>query len=375
VQNVKSIRRFLAVAVLCFPAVLQAQNIGMGHTYESVEALALSVTTTFRDGVVVRTDRVGGGDLQTTLRNAEGDVVARLDAFRAKGELRFDVSDDNLARQYVARTDRPLTADWANVQLYRTWNDVTASPSHRAGRTGLLVWNGDFLTTPKGRSAVQALTRDDAAADVARVVTDFGGIEVRSSRRYDAVAETATFTTGLFAAEGNALVTMAWYGEVQTLAWRMPDGTVGRVGSQTIPAGWTFQPNEAWANVQAFSFYRHAAEEGRLTPRPVGREQRTVVADADMDGCTGLHWLDQTIFRECCDTHDRCYMKEDPDCTAFSWIWPGSWNCFLCNLQAVWCFITGGGGKGDPWQPPLGDNSECQAGDPLGCPASCRSCG
>jgi hypothetical protein len=373
---VRALRHLLVVAVACFPAVLQAQNIGMGHTYDSVEAMALSVTTTFKDGVVVRTDRVGGGDLQTTLRDAEGRVVARLEAFRTQGELRVDIGTDGAARQFVARAQRPLTADWANVQLYRTWTEVSASPDKRNGRTGLLIWNGDFLTTPRSHSAIEALTRDAAAVDVSRVVTDFGDIEVRSFRHYDFVAETPTFTTGLFAPAGDALVTMAWYEEAQTLAWRTPDGAINRVGPKTMPTGWTFQPNAAWANVQAFSFYRHAAEHGRLTPQPVGRD-RSVAANADMDGCTGLHWLDNTIFRACCDDHDRCYIAENPDCTAWSWLWPGSWDCFMCNLNAVFCFLTGGGGgKTDPWNPPLGDSDgECAAGQPLGCPASCRSCG
>ena len=72
--------------------------------------------------------------------------------------------------------------------------------------------------------------------------------------------------------------------------------------------------------------------------------------DGVSDGCTGLHWLDGSIFRPCCDRHDICFEKGCPDsaaCTWWSWIkfWD-RWECTACNIAAVVCFVTGNGGGG-----------------------------
>ena len=62
--------------------------------------------------------------------------------------------------------------------------------------------------------------------------------------------------------------------------------------------------------------------------------------EADTAGCDGLHWLDGTIFRPCCDAHDICYAKSG--CNQWSWWWPSfmSWNCSVCNSVAVYCFYS-----------------------------------
>lgn len=70
--------------------------------------------------------------------------------------------------------------------------------------------------------------------------------------------------------------------------------------------------------------------------------------DGVSDGCTGLHWLDGTVFRPCCDAHDLCFEKDcNQPCTKWSWIpfWQG-WECTSCNIAAVLCFVTANGGGG-----------------------------
>ena len=70
--------------------------------------------------------------------------------------------------------------------------------------------------------------------------------------------------------------------------------------------------------------------------------------DGVSDGCTGLHWLDGSIFRPCCDQHDLCFEKDCSNpCTKWSWlkVWD-RWECTACNIQAVLCFVTGGGTTG-----------------------------
>jgi hypothetical protein len=373
------LHRLVAIAVFIFPAVLSAQNIHMGHTYEETEARALSVTTTFIDGSIARTERSADGELRTVLRDAAGAVQARLESNRAKSELRLRVlSEDGRRgeRVFVAQFGSNLSGDWANVQLHRTWSEASGSVAAGAAATPRLVWRGDFLALDKLRISTEALTRDTAADSIASVTTDFGEVEVRS-RRNSPHENEPTFTTGLFLPGGNrSLVALVWFEETQTLVWRQPDGTYGEVGPQTMPGGWTFRPNQAWANVQAFSFYRFAFEHGKMTPaapRERSADGLSVGVNADYDGCTGLSWLDGTIYRACCDEHDRCYNKQEPNCTAWSWIWPGSWHCFMCNVRIVSCFITTFGNTKKTYGGVLGEGEECVY-DWLGCPASCSNC-
>ena len=88
----------------------------------------------------------------------------------------------------------------------------------------------------------------------------------------------------------------------------------------------------------------------RRTRAPGHRRHLAVFAptlSANEDGCDDLHWLDNSVFRFCCDEHDRCYEKAG--CTSKSWwkVWT-SWLCDFCNAEAVRCFLTGGLGSGGP---------------------------
>lgn len=67
----------------------------------------------------------------------------------------------------------------------------------------------------------------------------------------------------------------------------------------------------------------------------------------DEPGCDNLHWLDDTVYRPCCDDHDRCYRYYG--CAQWSWwYWETLWGCTQCNLEVVQCFsdiscaLTGG---------------------------------
>jgi hypothetical protein len=376
--------RVLAVFLFLSPALL-AQNLNMGSTYESIDQMAISVTTTFTDGTMVRTDRLGEGVLQSTLRDAQGRALASLDT-DATGEIRFRVkAGDDTERTYAARAAVTLTADWANVQLHRTWNETSLA---LASGVPSLVWRGDFLMADTPRLGISTLglekrfSRDAEAYAIASVVSDFGGVETRSKRHDSADAALPNWTTGVYVAGRlESVMGMAWVESTQTLYWKLPDGSLGEVGPNTFPEGWTrFRPNQAWANVQAFSFYRYALEHGQLriepwTPDRPRRDRLTVAVNTDVDGCTGLHWLDGTVYRACCDEHDRCYNKQNPDCTAWSWLWPGSWQCFMCNLRVVGCFLTGGGGgtRTGPFNRDTGD-SGCSRNETGACPAYCASC-
>ncbi len=100
--------------------------------------------------------------------------------------------------------------------------------------------------------------------------------------------------------------------------------------------------------------------------------------DGQSDGCTGLHWLDGSIFRACCDAHDICF-EYDPEnggcCTKWSWIafWD-NWHCTACNAAVVACFITGGGGGGSGGGGGGGDPEACVRHTGEWCPPECMSC-
>jgi hypothetical protein len=85
---------------------------------------------------------------------------------------------------------------------------------------------------------------------------------------------------------------------------------------------------------------------GRTTTYASGAAFGQQPCDGVSDGCTGLHWLDGSIFRPCCDRHDLCFEKDcSQPCTKWSWLMPWArWECTACNMAAVFCFVTGGGG-------------------------------
>jgi hypothetical protein len=114
--------------------------------------------------------------------------------------------------------------------------------------------------------------------------------------------------------------------------------------------GWTFTPDVAWVNVQSFAFqhfHRLVAEKGFVAGRREGWMQQALgfwlpTLQANEAGCDGLHWLDGSLFRPCCDVHDRCYQRYGCNSSSW-WLWWNSWTCDGCNAVAVFCFVTNRG--------------------------------
>ena len=222
-----------------------------------------------------------------------------------------------------------------------------------------------------------------------RVRTDFGSVYAQSqlSRGLDG-HERPTFTTGLFDAATGAQLGAAGVSTVHKwFVWNLPGVSEGMLSNDTVPGGWQFAHNMVWSNIQVFSLWSGArvvvpSSELRVggysfdyssAPRvvagaPTSPQLRRIFA-ANTVGCDGLHWLDDTVYRQCCDDHDLCFEKEDPDCTWKSWLFLEGWRCFSCNVQAIVCFVTtfsGGGGMG-------GD--DCCYREVSGvCPAECSWC-
>ena len=114
--------------------------------------------------------------------------------------------------------------------------------------------------------------------------------------------------------------------------------------------GWGFTPDSTWVNLQTIALHHFktlVARDGFVAkgcekPQPSRLAQLffpTVYANEP--GCDGLHWIDGTILRACCDDHDRCYSQNG--CTANSWWrWWSNWTCDFCNMEVVACFMSGG---------------------------------
>jgi hypothetical protein len=116
---------------------------------------------------------------------------------------------------------------------------------------------------------------------------------------------------------------------------------------------WGFTPDPIWVNLQTIAIHHFTTlskAKGFVAKNngSCGAAATKAVAQfffptvqANEPGCDGLHWLDGTVVRACCDDHDRCYARNG--CTSSSWwtFWR-SWSCDFCNMSVVGCFAAGG---------------------------------
>lgn len=321
-------KNFLIVALsLCVSLLGFAQNINMGTTYEILDAQALRVTTEFNDAYAV-TVRLDNGDLETKLfaESPETPVMEMTYQFAKKilaigGEQALKIANTR---------EIHLTADWANAQAYNMWRDQY-SLGNPPMKSENLQWKGDFVRPTGVREPDNRALRN-----IQTVVTEFENaiaisqnVEKGNFLWEPEVSKKSlgmpTFQTLIQdATSGETLGRLQWDRKNQMLSWDFLEGTSAGINAEVLPDGWTFEPNPAWANIQAKGFVDFFA--------------RNKAAALNDPGCDGLHWLDGTIFRLCCDLHDLCY--EYFGCTAKSWFFQGKWQCILCNGGVVVCFAA-----------------------------------
>ena len=293
---------------------------------------------------------------------------------------------------------------WANTQLRELWLDQRTRSARGARGTPEFathrgVWRmRDAVDARRPRS--DAWTED---TDVEAIATEYGAAMAVVSR--DAHGEgprvrgtaRSTFTARMFDGDGRVVGWVRWFEKERVLTWSFPNGRRGSVMESTVPGGFKFTPTMGWANVQALAFLkqsgRPAAEAAaRATtwgPRatvsvdeaaPYGPSAPEFAAgqgcDGQADGCTGLHFLDGSIFEECCTKHDLCYERDAPGdcCEAWSWLVPNPfWHCARCNFAAVWCFLTRA--QPDPEWLDQGPLRECERQSFADwCAPECASC-
>jgi hypothetical protein len=245
------------------------------------------------------------------------------------------------------RTEVRPTLDWANLQAYALWKDRPAAPDE-------VEWKGRFIRS----HGAKATAVDDLPLETE---TEFdNGLKVVTSRPSRDVQITPqarrrpTFVSRVLS-NGADVGTIRWYAKEKVLAWDYPGLTKGvvDVNRLKVAGGWTFTPTLAWANVQGLAFYEFHSKmktRGAVAQARPSLPQRLLnyvapTVEANDPGCDLMHWLDNTVFRPCCDSHDRCYER-NYGCTARSWYWiswsGNQWTCSVCNTLATICFMSGG---------------------------------
>lgn len=339
---------------LLLPAAGNAQNTNMGSTYAELEAQVTRLTTQFVDAYAI-TQRTPTGDLETVLYTADGAKLTALSVAVADRVVELEGAGGAKSAVPFELTLDPPTSDWANVQIYNVWRDLEAEKTSSKGsgapaREPSWEWRENYLrlVQSKDGGAIAAKADNDRAEDrILGVMTRFGDVEAVSTRQGMPATGLAkdgnaailpTFSTRLVDQRtGQPLGRASWFETTKTFAWNLPGLTSGFVNEQRMEQSFPFQPNQAWSNIQVFGFWQmHLALAVRNSNDPYAKNE---------PGCDGLHWLDNTVFRPCCDRHDLCYEKYG--CSASSWWFFGSsWRCIHCNLSVVFCFLTGGGGGG-----------------------------
>jgi hypothetical protein len=332
-------------------------NGDRGATYHALEREATRVTTRFADAIAVA-DRTLDGQLSTRLTDLAGNEMVAFKVHHVDGagdSLEFTLANrpDMPARHAAGRSGVQSTLDWSNEQAYSLWKDRDALD--RAS----LEWQ-DTLMRPTGapkRSPGDAALRADTEwrGGFSATVTKKVGTHVSyvSGRQ-----TTGTVLISSFRKDGVELGSSQWWPDEQAFAWSFPGLTADSyltAAHLKKNGGWNFTPDMAWLNTQNLAFYQFGTllkTKGTVSKNrtPAGWLSRlgqfiAPTVEANDPGCDGFHWLDGTIFRWCCDVHDACYFKQDPNCTQSSWwMWWTSWQCDACNLDAVYCFASGGGG-------------------------------
>jgi hypothetical protein len=319
-----------------------------GATFRWLEERAIRVTTTFTDAIAT-TERIAGGDLRTRLTDAAGRELGEFDVDRvAVGSdvLTFKKNGQQVLRA-GGRAGAPPSLDWSNRQAYAMWKDKADDPSKP------LEWQADLIRA-RGSAAL------DFHRDTLSMKTDWGeGFAAVASRSAGQRPHPATGAPSRGTAFESRLLRdnievgrSRWYPEEQVYVWSVPGLTKGYLDAERVKdlGGWTFTPDLAWTNVQTYAFhYFHTliATQGFVSEaKPAARPWIARIADAlaptvyaNEVGCDGFHWLDYTIFRPCCDAHDRCYEKYG--CSWRSWWEPwSSWRCTGCNIGVTICIAS-----------------------------------
>lgn len=452
ITNLKSVLWPLAVATLLATGVGQVQaqestpaDYASTDTFSQLELRAERSEVLFSNGAKVTAIRENGVTSVLTT-DATGHKIS--EATHDPGSRRFTVKYGDLSATTDVPDAFPATVPWIAHQAAQ----LTASVASRTeksleGRVELRWRRGDLLLPQQSKAAPQWGLPIQALSDYAgryRVVarwhdrTDIRGSKVlRDAQPSDAPSTyRATATAELYDQDNEFLGMVRWFAEPRVLTWAFLDGNHGWFDDQRVPGGIPFEPSLRWIQVQAFSnvhFYGGESDTSTLgtsqedasslskpsagTCGPALSEGRLAEeiskhhdCDGQSNGCNlpGKSWVDGSIFRTCCDSHDYCYevaYDQGSCCSGKSWWFLQGWHCQRCNFSVVACFLTAslwdpnspyqdldGDGYVDPPEPTdfagglCGNdpvcwqnleahwNNSCQQSGGSWCPAYCSSC-
>lgn len=316
----------LLTVVPVFAATASAQNVNYGTAYDAIDRTVVYVSTWFEDAKATSVRR-GDGSIETIVEDGAANVLAR--AVHRSGS--FDASLAGLGRlaHYSARLESSSSyaTDWFNKQLYVLWRDqdeANRTPD-LAGRALPLQWHRGHLRI-KGQVAREKIlgTPDPVDAKPKSVRTQFREHYAFSQRhdwteRQPGVAY-ASYSTYFHEVDGKQLGLMRYFDKPKVVTWSFAHGQEGVAPEWRLPDGYTFDPNMAWAGIQAMAFQRSRHADGRRVIEASNRNQGepsrwarlkvgvgrawssalTLVApvvraqstscDGLSDGCTGIGW-------------------------------------------------------------------------------------
>jgi hypothetical protein len=333
-----------------------------GATDYWLESQTARLTARYDDSTVAVTTRGTDGNFETKLTDRAGGEAGRFTVNRVSADggggdalLHYAPQTGAALHAYGDRSVRPTLA-WANAQAYTRVKDRVASAA------SALDWQNGLMR-PRGAA------RRDVERQLSELHTEWAsGLSARTVRKSavnlkwgkDRVLNGELLLSRLIR-DGVQIGSANWFAKEHLLIWDIPGVTSGSLGADQLSrfGGWPFTPDAEWLNLQTIAFYhfktaidKQALVAGR---QPAvswpGRVGNFFVAPvlANDPGCDGLHWLDGTVLRFCCDVHDLCYEKYG--CNSSSWwrVW-SSWTCSACNAGAAFCFVGGGAGRG-PFHP------------------------
>jgi hypothetical protein len=324
-----------------------------GATDYWLESQTTRLTARYDDEIMAVGQRGTDGHFETKLTDRAGAEVGRFTVKRVGPDdnggdavLHYVPQDGAPMHVYGDQSLRPTLA-WANAQAYTLLKDGTSA-------------NASGLEWQNGMIRRRGTARRDVNRQLSELHTEWaGGLSARTVHRSvvnlkwgkDRVLNGEVLVSRLMR-DGVPIGSANWFVSDQVLMWEIPGVTSGSLSADDLTqfGGWPFAPDAEWLNLQTIAFYHFKTaidKQGSVAQRrpeawSPGRLLDFVVTPvlANEPGCDGLHWLDGTALRYCCDDHDLCYEKYGCESSSW-WRWWSSWTCDFCNYGAVRCF-TGG---------------------------------
>ncbi len=361
-------------------------DLGWGPTHVTWESEAIFGFMSIGD-YLVESRRTKKGSITTLMGSELQPIVRLVDASNNGHTLRLDVRTGRKKRRKAKTSEwrpvarlalqeeqaRPLV--WSALQLVYLWDTPDfvreveryaqktrrGSRARRRGARLPLVktqWQGGLLRPVAVESEQRLANEFLGETGASTLVYDdmFASSEKTGSGFRTTLWKRSPGDHGLVTEEPNGppLGLLVWNSTAERMSFSFGEqvsaGVWTDLDASVLPGGhFPFEPSMAWAEIQIrqswFQFLRATARAASQT-KAAGSLPRT---NLDTIGCDGLHFLDNSSLRPCCDQHDLCYMAgvthTGAACSYVSWFWPFcgqtpgcNWRCQQCNISAVVCF-------------------------------------